>query len=138
MAYKLAAERPLEIEDTATDVGLPQKLSFKIWMRNDRNVPNAAIPLEPKRCPLFGSRRRSLFDRDGEGFRALQRTKASHAGTRVGSGTELWGFVFWLGREAAVRSCKTTEATARDATSTIIIEVRNVDLSSFGGRVAPR
>jgi hypothetical protein len=64
VAYKLAAKRPLEIEDTATDVGLPQKLSFKIWMRNDRNVPNAAIPLEPKRCPLFGSRRRSLFDRD--------------------------------------------------------------------------
>lgn len=40
----------------------------------------------------------------GEGFRALQRTKASHAGTRVGSGTELWGFVLWPGREAAVRS----------------------------------
>ena len=76
--------------------------------------------------------------RNGEGFRALQRTKASHAGTRVGSGTELWGFVLWPGREAAVRSGKTTEAAARHTTPTIIIEVRNVDLSSFSGRVAMR
>ena len=73
-----------------------------------------------------------------EGFRALQRTKASDAGTRVGSETELWGFVLWPGRDAAVRSGKTTEAAARDAASTIMIEVRNVDLSSFGGRVATR
>ena len=76
--------------------------------------------------------------RHGEGFRALQRTKASDAGTRVGSETELWGFVLWPGRDAAVRSGKTTEAAARDAASTIMIEVRNVDLSSFGGRVATR
>ena len=78
------------------------------------------------------------FGRYWEGFRALQRTKASDAGTRVGSETELWGFVLWPGRDAAVRSGKTTEAAARDAASTIMIEVRNVDLSSFGGRVAPR
>lgn len=78
------------------------------------------------------------FGRYGEGFRALQRTKASHAGTRVGSGTELWGFVLWPGRETAVRSGKTTEAAARHTTPTIIIEVRNVDLSSFSGRVAIR
>lgn len=44
------------------------------------------------------------YDWDWKGFRALQRTKASDAGTRVGSETELWGFVLWLGREAAVRS----------------------------------
>ena len=78
------------------------------------------------------------YDWDGEGFRALQRTKASHAGTRVGSGTELWGFVLWPGRETAVRSGKTTEAAARHTTPTIIIEVRNVDLSSFSGLVAMR
>ena len=78
------------------------------------------------------------YDWDWEGFRALQRTKASDAGTRVGSETELWGFVLWPGRDAAVRSGKTTEAAARDAASTIMIEVRNVDLSSFGGRVATR
>ena len=56
----------------------------------------------------------------------------------MGSETELWGFVLWPGRDAAVRSGKTTEAAARDAASTIMIEVRNVDLSSFGGRVATR
>ena len=56
----------------------------------------------------------------------------------MGSGTELWGFVLWPGRETAVRSGKTTEAAARHTISTIMIGVRNVDLSSFGGRVAMR
>lgn len=73
-----------------------------------------------------------------EGFRALQRTKASDAGTRVGSVTGLWGFVLWPGREASMRDCGTTAATARDAASTSIIEVQNIDLSSFGGPGASR
>lgn len=55
---------------------------------------------------VSGDRLAARYDLDREGFRALQRTKASDGGTRVGSGTELWGFVFWLGREAAVQQAQ--------------------------------
>ena len=78
------------------------------------------------------------FGRYWEGFRALQRTKASDGGTRGGSGTELWGFAFWPGRNAAVHSCNPTQATAGGAGSSVMIEAPSLDLSSFGGRAATR
>lgn len=56
----------------------------------------------------------------------------------MGSGTELWGFVFWPGREAVAHSCKRTQATAQGANSTVMIDVPIPLPPSFGGRAATR
>jgi len=58
LTYVTATERRLKIEETATDVGLPQKLSFSIWIGNGRKAPRCGVRyrLHPTTCtnPLRG------------------------------------------------------------------------------------
>lgn len=55
-----------------------KKLSIRIWIRNDRNVPTVTVRPKPKQCPLSASPGRSLYDRDW-GAKRTHRSAAESA-----------------------------------------------------------